>query len=221
MEMKNTKYILFDLDGTLTDPAEGITNSVAYALEKFGIKTEDKTELYKFIGPPLVDSFKEFYMFSDTDALTAVKFYREYFSLSGIFENKLYDGVKELLKEIKDSGKQIILATSKPEKFAIQILEFFDILKYFKYVSGATMDESRNKKEDVIAYALKNCDIADKSEAIMVGDREFDIKGAHINGLKAVGILFGYGSESELKSAQADFIAADICELRKIILENM
>lgn len=211
------KYILFDLDGTLTDPAIGITNSVMYALEKFGIETHSREELYKFIGPPLVDSFMNFYGLTPEKAQKAVDYYREYFKPKGIYENSLYDGVKELLGELKEQNKSIILATSKPLVFAKEILRYFDLEKYFSFVAGATMDSSRSKKADVIRYALEECQITDLNEAIMVGDREQDIFGAAQNNIKAIGVLYGYGSLQELKNAGADFIAATLPEILNYI----
>jgi len=213
--MNNFKYILFDLDGTLTEPALGITNSVKYALKKFGIEAE-RQELYKFIGPPLVDSFMEFYGFDYEKAMKALEYYREYFSVKGIFENSIFDGVEEMLKNLKANGKKVILATSKPEKYAIQILEHFKIEKYFDFVAGATMDEKRNRKEDVIEYAISEFGVKDTEKAVMVGDRKYDIEGAHAFDLKAVGVLFGYGSAEEL--ADADYLAEDIDTLSKILL---
>lgn len=198
--------ILFDLDGTLTDPGEGITNSVAYALKKYGIEVSDRSELYKFIGPPLVDSFMGYYGFSEEKALQAVEYYREYFRDRGIFENRVYEGVEDMLRSLQVSGKRIVLATSKPEEFALRILEHFDLKKYFSVVAGASMDSSRSKKGDVIAYALSMCDGIDKNTAIMIGDREHDIIGAKENGLKSIGVLYGYGDEEELKKAGADYI---------------
>lgn len=215
--MNTFKYILFDLDGTLTDPALGITNSVSFALKKFGIEAQRK-ELYKFIGPPLVDSFMEYYGFDYEKANKALGYYREYFSVKGIFENIIFEGVEEMLKSLKNSGKKIILATSKPEKYAVQILEYFKITEYFDFVAGATMDEKRNRKEQVIEYALKECAIKNTDEAVMVGDRKYDIEGAHQFNIKAVGVLFGYGSEEELLNAKADFLAKDIEELTKILV---
>ncbi len=207
--MSNFDLILFDLDGTLTDPGEGITNSVAYALKKYGIETKDKTELYKFIGPPLVDSFKKYYSFSDEQALEAVEFYREYFKPKGMLENTVYDGIEKLLKELKNSGKRLCVATSKPEEFAKTILNHFGLAKYFDFICGATMDSSRSKKADVIEYALKKCQVSDKSKVIMVGDKEHDVFGARQCGIKSIGVLFGYGTREELESAGADFIAED------------
>ena len=208
---------LFDLDGTLTDPGEGITNSVAYALNKFGIEVIDKTTLYNFIGPPLVDSFMKYYGFNKEDALLAVDYYREYFGVTGIFENQVFDGIPELLKGIKKSGRKISLATSKPEQYAVRILEHFDLLKYFDFVGAATMDETRSKKADVIKYTLDSLGVVDKSNVVMVGDRHHDIKGAVQNGLDSIGVLFGYGNQEELEIAGATYIAETVNDILKFI----
>lgn len=209
--------ILFDLDGTLTDPGEGITNSVAYALKKFNINVNDRTELYNFIGPPLIDSFMKFYSMSYADGLKAVEYYREYFGVTGIFENKMFDGVPELLEKIKKSGRKIALATSKPEQYAVRILEHFNLTKYFDFIGAATMDESRSKKADVISYTLDNLAIADKSRVVMIGDRHHDIEGANQNGIDSIGVLFGYGDRNELENAGAKFIATEINDIFKFI----
>ncbi len=214
------KYILFDLDGTLTDPGEGITNSVAYALEKFNIINTDRTELYPFIGPPLLDSFMNFYGFSREDGLKAVEYYRENFRSKGILENRLYPGIPEILQTLKSQGRRVILATSKPEEFAKRILDYFDLTQYFDFIAGATMDGSRGKKADVIAYALKENGVKDPVEAIMVGDREFDVQGAGENGLEAIGVSFGYGSREELTSAGAKYIADTPFDIVQILMDK-
>lgn len=214
--MYNT--ILFDLDGTLTDPGVGITNSVAYALEKFNIKNVDKTELFKFVGPPLKDSFMNFYGFDEADSLQAIQYYREYFKEIGIWENKVYDDIPEMLQELKLSGKRIILATSKPEVFAKKILEHFDLLKYFDYVAGATMDGARSKKADVIRYALENCKISELHEVVMVGDREHDIIGANETGIDSIGVLFGYGDKNELEAVSATYIVESPKDILNVVL---
>ena len=201
------KYLLFDLDGTLTDPGLGITNSVMYALRKFDINVEERTSLYKFIGPPLRDSFETFYGFSSEKSELAVQYYREYFSERGLYENEAYDGIADLLTQLKERGKSLIVATSKPESFAIKILQHFKLYDYFDFVAGATMDATRNKKADIIKYALESCNISEKSSVIMIGDREHDVIGAKENGLDSIGVLFGYGSYDELKRAGATFIA--------------
>lgn len=204
------QYILFDLDGTLTDPAEGITNSVAYALSEFGITVEDKTQLNVFIGPPLTDSFMNYYGLSEEEAKKAVTYYREYFKPKGIFQNKLYPGVPELLQALKDGGKRLLLATSKPEVFARDILAHFGIDKYFDFIAGATLDGTRSKKADVIAYALETFGVTEKGKCLMVGDRNQDINGAKTVGIDSLGVLFGYGSLDELETAGATYIAETV-----------
>ncbi len=190
--------ILFDLDGTLTNPALGITNSLAYALEKFNIEVTDKKELYRFIGPPLQDSFENFYHFSKEDSLKAVDFYRDYFRHKGLYENEVYQGIPDLLERLKAQGKKLLVATSKPERFARQILKHFELFDYFDLVAGASMDGSRRLKGDVIAHALTSAQIADPSSAIMIGDRKHDIIGAKENNLDAIGVLYGFGNREEL-----------------------
>lgn len=214
--MYNT--VLFDLDGTLTDPGVGITNSVAYALGKWNIEVSSREELYCFIGPPLTDSFERYYGFSKEQALLALKYYREYFSDKGIYENEIYSGIKDMLSVLKEKGKRVVLATSKPEKYAVEILKYFGITDYFDFIAGATMDETRNKKADVIAYALKNAEINDLKTAVMIGDREQDITGAVCNGLDSIGVLYGYGSREELEHAGATYKAQTVDDILKIVL---
>lgn len=210
------KTILFDLDGTLTDPALGITNAVSYALKHYGID-EEYQNLLRFIGPPLVDSFMEYYGFDQKKAQEAVVYYREYFSDKGLFENVVYDGMEDFLAALKNEGYLLAVATSKPEEFAKKILDHFHLSHYFTKICGATMDSSRSKKGDVIAYALDQLKITDPNTAIMVGDRQHDIIGAHQNQLKAIGVLYGYGDEAEMKEYQADYIAKDLKELMTIL----
>lgn len=212
-------YILFDLDGTLTDPEIGITNGVMYALEKFGIKVNDRKELYCFIGPPLVDAFMKYYGFSNEDALQAVVYYREFFSVTGIYQNEIYSGVEDMLKQLKNAGKTLILATSKPQKFAEIVLDYFNIAKYFDCVVGATFDGKLNYKADVIAVALERGGVTDKNKSIMIGDRHHDIDGAKQNGLKSMGVLYGFGDIDELQTAGADYIAESPQEICKILLK--
>lgn len=212
--------VLFDLDGTLTDPGEGITNSVAYALKKYGIDVSDRKELYKFIGPPLHESFMEYYGFSEKQAMEAVEYYREYYREKGIFENLVYDGVKEMLENLKISGKKLAVATSKPEAFARQILEHFGLSEYFSYIAGANMDGTRTRKDEVISYALESCRISGLETVIMVGDREHDILGAAKVGIDSVGVLFGYGSPEELQKAGATYIAEKVADIPGIINGN-
>jgi phosphoglycolate phosphatase len=211
------EYILFDLDGTLTNPAVGITNSVMYALEKYGIKVNERSELYKFIGPPLMESFEVYYGFSEDEAKMAVEYYREYYKEKGIYENLVYDGFEDLLRKLKETGMTLIVATSKPEVFAKQILEHFDLAKYFAYIAGSNLDGTRVKKAEVIKYALDSCRIIDLSKVIMIGDREHDIIGAKTVGIKSIGVLFGYGDRNELENAGADFIAETVSDIEKIL----
>ncbi|MBQ8387364.1 MAG: HAD hydrolase-like protein [Clostridia bacterium] len=210
------EYVLFDLDGTLTDPGEGITNSVAYALAKFGIKAE-RQELYKFIGPPLITSFMEYYDLSKEDGIRAVAYYREYYTPKGIFENKLYDGIPEMLGSLKKSGKKIILATSKPENYAAQILEHFGIMKYFDACCGNTMDDARHLKADVIAYVRERFPDITAENTVMVGDRMHDVEGAAVFGIPTVGVTFGYGGREELEGAGAKCTVDSAAELENII----
>lgn len=212
------KYILFDLDGTLTDPSEGITNSVVYALKKHGIEETDYKKLCSFIGPPLIDSYMAHYGFSKEKALLTVDYYREYFSVKGIFENRIYEGIVPLLEKLYNKGIKIILATSKPDLFANKILEHFGIAKYFYFVAGATMNETRTQKDEVIEYALKECNITDTEKAVMVGDRKYDILGGKVFGLNTVGLLYGFGTKEEIETANPDFIAETVKDLEKILL---
>lgn len=209
-------FFLFDLDGTLTDPGEGITASVAYALNKCGIPVKDKTELYAFIGPPLTESFRDFFGFSESEQKRAVEYYREYYAERGIFENKPYEGIEETLRFLKAQGKTIAVATSKPEQFSVRILEHFGLSGYFDAVCGATMDETRTNKADVIAYALKTLSVPEKARCrvLMTGDRKFDVTGAKANGIRSAAVLYGYGSEEELRSCEPDFIFSSPDELR-------
>ncbi|MFR5876899.1 MAG: HAD family hydrolase [Eubacterium sp.] len=214
------KYILFDLDGTLTDSQEGIINSIKYALKKFDIIETDFYKLKKFLGPPLIDSFKIYYDFSDEAANEAVSFYREYFNSKGIYENKIYNGIIDLLEKLCDYGCKLIVATSKPEPFTFKILDYFDLLKYFTFVAGSNMDNTRKDKEEIIKYVLKNCDINDLSETVMIGDRKHDIIGAGKAGIDSIGVLYGYGNVKELNEAGATHIAVNTDEIYNIITKG-
>ena len=204
----NYKYYLFDLDGTLTDSGIGITNSVMYALEKFDIHVSDRKELYPFIGPPLADSFQKYFGFNEEQALQAVDYYREYFRAGGIFENAVYEGIPELLGELKNRKATVALATSKPYEFTIQILDHFNLHQYFDVVGAATMDGHISRKADVIAHLLDELGVKDTSSVLMIGDRDQDVEGAKANGLHSAGVLWGYGSMDELMNAGADYIAS-------------
>lgn len=213
----NKKYILFDLDGTLTDSQEGITKAVEYALKDFGIEVADRSELTVFIGPPLTDSFIKYYGFSEEKALEGVKKYREYYNAKGKFENAVYEGIPEVLARLKKAGKILFVATSKPEFYAKQIVDHFGLSKYFSNIYGATMDGSRVHKDDVIRYALQENGITDLDEVVMVGDREHDIIGAKKCGLEAIGVLFGFGSREELETNGAVAIAETVAQLGDLL----
>lgn len=212
------KFILLDLDGTVSDPAVGITKSVRYSLESFGILVKNLSDLHRFIGPPLADSFMEFYGFDENKARLAVDKYREYFSATGLYENTLYPGMEAMLEALTKSGRTVVLATSKPAVYAKQILRHFSIDGYFSFVSGSELDGTRVKKAEVIGYALASCGITDKASAVMVGDREHDIIGARLAGVDSIGVLYGYGSKDELAAAGAGQIAATVDELKKLLL---
>jgi phosphoglycolate phosphatase len=212
------KYILFDLDGTLTNPVIGITKSIQYALSSKGIQITDLNSLTKYIGPPLRNTFMEF-GFNVEEAEELVAKYREYYSVTGIYENEAYDGIEGLLHRLKGDGKKLYTATSKPEHFAKIILEHFHLDHYFEDICGATMDNSRGTKEEVIRYVLEKNKIMDFDEVVMIGDREHDVEGAKKVGVASIGVLFGYGSRNELVEAGADYLAATVNEIYAIIKE--
>ena len=220
-QFKEKTVVLFDLDGTLTDPGLGITNSVMHALNHYGIHVADRSELYKFIGPPLSQSFERYYGFGTEDAHHAVEVYREYFAVKGLFENLVYPGIEELLKELKAQGKVISLATSKPEVYAKQILEHFKLDMYFDFISGSLLSGERVDKGEVITWALdslREMGVDCTSEkVVMIGDREHDIIGAHKNQIPAIGVLFGYGSREEFEAAGADAVAETVAELHGML----
>ena len=208
------KSILFDLDGTITDSQNGIINSVIYALKKYGREVGDRGELKKFIGPPLAWMFSQYCGFSEEEGQKAVEVYREYYTVKGIFENEVYDGVEDMLKKLHESGAKLYLATSKPQIYAKKILEHFGLVKYFDDIVGSELDGRRVEKDEIIACVLKKHGIKD---AVMVGDRKFDIEGAKNNNLTAVGVLYGYGTREELEQAGADFIAEDVRALSEYL----
>ncbi|HEL2523745.1 TPA: HAD family hydrolase [Streptococcus suis] len=209
--------ILFDLDGTLTDSGQGILNSVAYALEKMGIEEPDTANLNRFIGPPLYESFSRFYQLSPEDTQSAVDAFRVCFKEKGMFENQLYPGIIPLLEELRTAGKTLVIATSKPEIFAKQILEHFGIAHYFDVIAGASLDSSRISKADVIGYAINQLEAFPK-HAVMIGDREHDIEGARMHQLPAIGVLYGYGNKQEFEKAGATMIVETVQDLKRVLL---
>lgn len=216
------KHIFFDLDGTVTEPVQGITNAVIYSLEKFNIKVTDRKSLYKFIGPPLRKSYKEFFNFSDEEAERAVAYYREYYSSRGIVENEIMFGMDKALKRLKEAGCHLYIATSKPEIYAVQILEYLKLADYFDIIAGSLMDGSRDDKKLVIQYLLDRCNTEAEpvkpESVVMVGDRKFDILGAAHFGMDNIGVTFGYGDRAEFEECHAMHIVDSAEELAEYIL---
>ena len=207
------EYYFFDLDGTLTNPALGITNSFKYAFKELGIEIPSYEKLCTFIGPPLVTTFKTYCGFNDEEVKLGVKKYREYFAQKGLFENEVIKGIPQMLEELKKRGKHLFVATSKPEEYSIRILEHFGLAKYFDHICGSNMNETRSKKSEVIEYALEAAGNPDKTKVIMIGDREHDIFGAKENGIKSCGVLFGFGKREEFQKAGADYIVEKVYDI--------
>lgn len=216
--MKAYKNLLFDLDGTLTDPREGITKCIAYALEALGIVPPELHELNSCIGPPLRDTFMRRFGLDEAANTAAIDKYRERFAEVGLFENLLFEGVPQLLEDLKSQGYRLFLATSKPEVFAREILQHFKIDSFFDFAAGAALDESRPTKGDVIRYLMHEASLTKAQDCLMIGDREHDVHGAQSCQMQSVGVLYGFGSYQELNLAGADYIVKDIPELRNLLL---
>jgi phosphoglycolate phosphatase len=215
--MKNKQLILFDLDGTLTDPKEGITKSFRFALEKLGYPEEDLDELEKVIGPPLWDSFQDYYGMTREQADLGVQYYRERYRDVGKFENILIEGIPELLWELKAAGKQLALATSKPTDYSIEILQHFEIDQPFDQMIGSNLDGTRINKDEIIQHVLSLFDIPAEN-IVMIGDRKHDIIGAKAHGIDSIGVLFGYGSRQEFEQHGATIIVETVDELKQVLL---
>lgn len=220
-------YILFDLDGTLTDPKIGITSSVQYALRALGIDEPDLDRLEPFIGPPLADSFQEFYGLTPERTKLAIEKYRERFNNQGIYENEMYEGIDKMLAALKKNGKMLAIASSKPTPLVIRVLEYFHLKEFFDYIVGSELDGRRSKKEEVVEEALRLM-VPDslstqerKKRVAMVGDRRFDIEGAKAFGLTSVGVSFGYAPEGELEAAGADYIVDTVSELEGLLMRGL
>ena len=214
--MKRHKYeaILFDLDGTLTEPKEGIVNGVHYALSKMGIYEKDKEKLVAFIGPSLYESFSKFYGFSTDDAKKCVEYYRDYYSEKGINENLLMPGMDTLLDSLKKEGRKLYVATGKPTVYAEIVLKNFDLHKYFEIVIGSNLDGSRIEKGEIIAEVLKNTNC---KSPVMIGDREHDIIGANENNIDSIAVTFGYGTRDVLEKYNPTYIVDSVNEIRDIL----
>ena len=208
--------LLFDLDGTLTDSTEGIIRCLDHALEQMGFDIpEDKN---KFLGPPLYSSFAEFCGMNEEQVREAVRIFRERYSTVGLFENRVYEGIPEMLERLKNGGKRLMVATSKPDVYAVRIFERFGLAQFFEFVGGTDINGTRNNKDDVIEYVFDKCNITDRSKVLMIGDRRHDVLGAHKTGIKCMGILWGFGSAEELTEAGADYIAATPQEAADMLL---
>lgn len=216
----NFEHVIFDLDGTLTNPALGITNSIIYALKKMDIEPPEREKLYCCIGPPLIGSFETLFNMSRKEAERALDLYREYFSVTGLFENEKYEGVDELLSTLSRSGKKIYLATSKPEEFATEILKHFDLYKYFTFVAGNTLKEERPKKIDVLKFLLSEFPEINGQNAVMVGDTVYDVLGAEEANLKCAAVLYGFGNREELEKAGAAYISETVCDLKNLLIKG-
>ena len=218
------KYLLFDLDGTLTDPKVGICTCVQYALASFGIEAPDIDKLEPFIGPPLKDSFMQFYQMDSEQADAAIAKYRERYSEVGLFENTVYEGIPQMLRTLKAKGMLLAVASSKPTVFVERILQHFGIRDCFKAVVGSELDGSRVQKDEVVAEALRQLfgqkPVA-KEQVYMIGDRRFDVEGARAMGIESIGVTYGYGSMEELKAAKADYIVQSVAELQKFLLREV
>lgn len=214
------RYIFWDLDGTLTESGDGIINSVMYALRKKGIVENDRTKLAAFVGPPLRDCFMKYYGFSLEGAEECVQLYREYFVDRGMFENRVYPGIPEVLEELCREGYRLVVTTSKPEVFSVRIMEHFQIAQYFHFIGGSSLDEKRNAKADVIRYVLDTLGLDPaRDRIVMIGDRDQDVNGAAANKIPCIGVLYGYGSREELETAGAAAICETVPELPEYIRE--
>lgn len=214
--MKNYEIILFDLDGTLVDTGPGIFDSLEYAMDKMGISIMSRSELKKFVGPPLIESFQLFCGLNQEQAELGVQYYREYYSEKGLYEVIYYPGMNELLEKLNSEGKLLAVATSKPEHFAAKLLEKTDMAKYFSHICGS-LNSSRTTKAEVIEYALKTCNVSKLRSAVIVGDRKYDVIGAKKTGIDSIGVLFGYGSQEELEEAGATWIAETVEDIYSIL----
>ncbi|MFJ8244581.1 HAD family hydrolase [Peribacillus asahii] len=218
--MKKYQVILFDLDGTLSDPKIGITKSVQYALQKMGIDEPDIDKLECFIGPPLKVSFTEYYDFNEENTQRAIDYYRERFKDKGMFENKLYSNISLLLKSLKEQQYTLVVATSKPTVFSEQILKYFNIDQYFDFVVGSNLDGTRTAKTEIIQYILDKYNKYKLDDFIMIGDRKYDMIGAKNTGIDSIGVTYGYGSFEELSDSHPTHIVNSVEEIKDILIES-
>lgn len=221
MDKKRYDVVAFDLDGTLSDPAKGLVEGFVYAFRKMGVDFGERDSLRRFIGPPLIETWMPEFGFSFEEAERAVLLFREYYNIYGWWDNKIYPGIRELLSELKERGKRIVLTTSKPEDTALDILELFDIRKYFDFVGGASSHKTRERKSEVIEYVLSEIGVGDSPEeraaCILVGDRVYDAHGAAECGIDSIGVLWGHGSEEEIAESGFTYTARNAAAVLEIV----
>ncbi len=223
MEKRTSRYehLLWDIDGTLTDPAVGITTATQLALRRCGIEVEDRLSLCKFIGPPLMDSFRDFYGFTDVQAARACGYFREYYNVRGLFENVMYDGIDRLLDRLTEAGYKLYVATSKPDPIARQVLEHFDLARRFLFIGADTPEHLRPNKAAVVRYVIQSNHLEGELErTVMIGDRKHDVMGARAAGIDCIGVLYGYGSAEEMREYGATATAQDVASLGRLLLGN-
>lgn len=215
--MISFKHILFDLDGTIIDPKKGVVEAVVFALSKFDIRVKDPEKLTCFIGPPLTESFRDYYDMNEETAKRALGYYREHYSHNGLYNHSLYYGMDKLIENLYDKGKKLYIATSKPEKFARQILDDLHLTKYFEYISGCDIEENICDKPTIISRVLERIDDSELDRCIMVGDTKYDVKGAKACDITSMAVLQGYGDITEIIMAGVDFFMADAEELAFVL----
>lgn len=216
--MKNYEYIAFDLDGTLTDPEVGLVKGFMYAFDRVGIEYGAPETLRKYIGPPLHEEWKREYGFTEEEAANAIAIFREYYDEYGWAENKVYDGIVDMLERLKAAGKKIVLATSKPENTARRIMALFGLDKYFDFMGGASTSSTRDKKWEVLEYSLAFAGATDMSKCILVGDRKYDAEGAKICGVDSLGVLWGHGTVEEIEAAGFTYVVSTPDEVADLLL---
>lgn len=216
--MKKYDVVAFDLDGTLTNPERGLVASFKYAFDKMKIPYGSPDELKRYIGPPLFEEWQRTLGISPEKSSEMLLVFREFYQTYGWWDNELYPGVPEMLAELRDRGKKIVLATSKPEIFAKKILDLFDISRYFDFVGGAASDKIRDKKHEVLSYSLNAIGCREMSECILVGDRKYDAEGAASLGVDSLGVLYGHGTKAEITAANFTYVAENVADIARLLI---
>ena len=219
MNIKPYKYLFFDLDGTLNKSGEGIMRCAQHTLRHFGIEIEDLNTLLPFVGPPLEDSFRDLYHLDNTQVEEALDIYAQRYAQLGAYEAELYPGILNLLDELRKSGKTIIIATSKKITMTLKVTKHFGLDQYVDFIGARDDEGKRHTKADVIRYIIDQMQIKDLKDCVMIGDRKYDMIGAEETGMDAIGVLYGYGDREELEAHHATYIAEDIAELKKLLIE--